>query len=225
MANNGATTESVGHVSYLRLLKTNYDNWSIHIKALLGLQDAWEVIELCCTKHATVEGLMNNEVKKLKESRKKDKIALYMMYQAVDESDFEKIAGAKTSKKVWETLEKAYKGADKVKQVHLQLLRGEFETLRMKESEGVSDYITRVEMMVNQLKRNDEEMSESRVVEKILRSLINNFENIVCAIKESKNLAKMMVDGLSSSLEAHEQIKKKKKNKRCYKKHFKSRQH
>jgi gag-polypeptide of LTR copia-type len=98
-----------------------------------------------------------------------------------------------------------------VKQVHLQTLRGEFKTLRMKESEGVSDYITRVEMMVNQLKRNDEEMSESRVIEKILRSLTNNFENVVCAREESKNLTKMTVDELSSSLEAHEQRKKKKK--------------
>jgi hypothetical protein len=45
-----------------------------------------------------VEGLTINQVKELKESRKKDKIALYMMYQAVDESDFEKITGAKTLK-------------------------------------------------------------------------------------------------------------------------------
>jgi gag-polypeptide of LTR copia-type/Domain of unknown function (DUF4219) len=225
MTNNGAAIESVRHVSCLCLLKTNYDNWSIHMKVLLGLQDAWEVIELCYTEHATVEGLMNNQVKKLKESRKKDKIVLYMMYQAVDESDFEKIAGEKTSKKVWKTLKKVYKGADNVKQVRLQLLRDEFKTLRMKESEDVSDYITRVEMMVNQLKRNGEEMSESRVVEKILRSLFNNFENIVYAIEESKNLAKMMVNELSSSLEAHEQRNNKKKNKRCYKKHFKSRQH
>jgi hypothetical protein len=37
-------------------------------------------------------------VKELKESRKKDKITLYLMYQTVDESGFEKIAGAKTSK-------------------------------------------------------------------------------------------------------------------------------
>jgi gag-polypeptide of LTR copia-type len=80
----------------------------------------------------------------------------------------------------------------------------------LKESEGVSDYITRVEMVVNQLKKNDEEMSESRVVEKILRSLINDYEIIMCVIEEAKNLAEMMVDELSSFLEAHEQRKKKK---------------
>jgi gag-polypeptide of LTR copia-type len=179
MANNGAAIESVGYVSCLRLSKTNYDNWSIHKKTLLGSQDAWEVVEFGYAEHATVEGLMINQVKELKKSRKKDKIALYMMYQAVDESDFEKVAGTKTSKEAWETLEKTYKGADRVKQVRLQTLRGEFKILRMNESEGVSDYIIRVEMMVNQLKRNGAEMSESRVVEKILRSLINDFENVV----------------------------------------------
>jgi cation diffusion facilitator CzcD-associated flavoprotein CzcO len=174
MANNGAAIESVGYVSCLRLSKTNYDNWSIHKKTLLGSQDAWEVVEFGYAEHATVEGLMINQVKELKKSRKKDKIVLYMMYQAVDESDFEKVAGTKTSKEAWETLEKTYKGADRVKQVRL------LKILRMNESEGVSDYIIRVEMMVNQLKRNGAEMSESRVVEKILRSLINDFENVVC---------------------------------------------
>jgi gag-polypeptide of LTR copia-type len=57
-------------------------------------------------------------------------------------------------------------------------------------------------------------MSESKVVKKILRSLTNDFENIVCAIEESKNLAEITVDELSSSLEAHEQ-KKRRKSKRC----------
>jgi gag-polypeptide of LTR copia-type len=54
-------------------------------------------------------------------------------------------------------------------------------------------------------------MSESKVVKKILRSLTNDFENIVCAIEESKNLAEITVDELSSSLEAHEQKKKEEK--------------
>jgi Domain of unknown function (DUF4219) len=110
MANNGATIGGVGHVSCLRLSKTNYENWCIHIKTLLGSQDVWEVVEFGYTEHATLQGLTNKQVKELKESRKKDKTALYLMYQAVDESGFEKIVCAKTSKEAWETLEKAYKG-------------------------------------------------------------------------------------------------------------------
>jgi len=134
-----------------------------------------------------------------------------MLYRAVDEAIFEKIVGASTSKEAWDILEKVFKGADRVKQVCLQTLRGELENMKMMESESVSDYITRVQAMVNQLNRNGETLSDARVVEKILRTLTDNFESIVCAIEESKDLATLTVDELASSLEAHEQRKKKKK--------------
>ena len=80
----------------------------------------------------------------------------------------------------------------------------------MKESENVSEYIMHVQNVVNILNRNEEMLSETRVLEKILRSLTNNFENVVCAIEESKDLAMFTVDELAGSLEAHEQRKKKK---------------
>ena len=54
-------------------------------------------------------------------------------------------------------------------------------------------------------------LAKTRVLEKILRSLTNNFENVLCAIEELKNLAMFIVDELAGSLEAHEQCKKKKK--------------
>jgi gag-polypeptide of LTR copia-type len=133
-----------------------------------------------------------------------------MLFQAVDESGFEKIAGATTSKETWDILEKVFKGADRVKQVRLQTLHGELESMKMKESKSVSDYITRVQAVVNQLIRNGEALIDARVVKKILRSLTDNFENVVCAIEE-KDLAKLTVDELAGSLEAHEQRKKKKK--------------
>nr|GEW58601.1 hypothetical protein [Tanacetum cinerariifolium] len=107
----------------------------------------------------------------------KDKAALYLLFQSLDESRFEKVAEATTSKEAWETLEKVYKGADRVKQVRLQTLHGELEAMKMKETEGVSDYITRVQTVVNQLNQNED----------------------------------MTIDYLSSSLEAHEQRKLKKK--------------
>ena len=55
--------------------------------------------------------------------------------------------------------------------MRLQTLRGKLESMKMKESESVSDYITRVQTVVNQLNRNREMLTETRVVEKILRTL------------------------------------------------------
>ena len=52
-------------------------------------------------------------------------------------------------------------------------------------------------------------LPETWVLEKILRSLTNNFENVVCTIEKSKDLATFTVDELAGSLEAHEQRKKK----------------
>jgi gag-polypeptide of LTR copia-type len=67
----------------------------------------------------------------------------------VDESGFEKITVAATSKEAWDTLQKVFKGADRVQQVWLQTLRGELEAMKTKESEEISDYITHVQIMVN----------------------------------------------------------------------------
>ena len=178
------------------------------MKALLGSQDAWEMVEEGFEEPKDTTGYTVAQNKTLKELQSNDNAALYMLFRVVDESGFEKIARATTSKEAWDTLEKVFKGTDRVKQVGLQTLRGELESMKM-ESENVSDYITRVQTVTNQLNRNEEMVLETRVVEKILRSLTDNFENVVYAIKESKDLAKFTVDELASSLEAHEQRKKK----------------
>ena len=64
--------------------------------------------------------------KALKEMRARDKTTLYMLFRAVDESTFKKIVGSTTLKEAWDRLEKAFRGEDRVKQVRLQTLRGEW---------------------------------------------------------------------------------------------------
>ena len=54
-----------------------------------------------------------------------------------------------------------------------------------------------LESVVNQLNRNGEMLIDARVVEKILRTLTENFESIVCAIEESKDLATFTVNELA----------------------------
>jgi len=142
------------------------------------------------------------QIATLKTTRAKDKTALYVLYRAVDESGFEKIANAMSSKEAWDIQEKAYKGDNRVKQVRLQTLRGELERMRMKEDERVAEYVARVETVANQLGKNGETLPACRVVEKILRSLTDDFENIVCAIEESKDLTALSMEELARSLEA-----------------------
>ena len=139
-------------VSLPKLTKAvNYDNWSLKMKAFLGSQENSEVVEDGFYEPANTTGWSNGQLKVLKDARVKDKATLYILYQAVDESGFEKISSAKSSKEAWDILEKAYKGDGRVKQVQLQTFRGELKSMRMKEIEGVAEYITRVETVANQL--------------------------------------------------------------------------
>ena len=191
------------------------------MKALLGSQDAWQVVEESFEEPKDTTGYLAAQNKALKELRSKDKATLYMLFQAVFGSGFEKIARATTSKEAWDTLEKVFKGIDRVKQVRLQTLRDELECMKMNESENVSDYITRVQTVVNQLNRNGEMLPETRVVEKILRLLTNNFENVVCGIEESKDLATFTVDG-SLVLSRHTSNVRRRRRRHSFK-HFKPR--
>ena len=48
-------------------------------------------------------------------------------------------------------------------------------------------------------------MSNVKIVEKILRSLTDKFNFVVCSIEESKDIDQLIVDELQTSLLVHEQ--------------------
>ena len=115
-------------------MKENYESWQIQMKALFGSQELWELIpngyvELTSKQEATYTAEQNNF---LQDQRKKDKKVLFLLYQGVDESTFEKIA---LSKEAWEILGIFFKGVAHVKRVRLQTLRVEFEVAHMKDGD------------------------------------------------------------------------------------------
>ncbi|XP_074337573.1 uncharacterized protein LOC141674771 [Apium graveolens] len=191
-----------------KLTVTNYGNWSIQMKVLLGSYDNWEIVENWFNEPidtAAEAALPNAEKTALKEIRKKDKKALYTIIQGVDESTFEKISNAKMAKDAWEILQKSFQGVEKVKKVRLQILRGEFENLKMKSSENIGEFVTGFKTVINEMKRNGESFDDVRVMEKLLRSLTRKFDYVVTSIEESKDLSTISIDELVGSLQAHEQ--------------------
>ncbi|KAI0519880.1 hypothetical protein KFK09_007341 [Dendrobium nobile] len=182
----------------------NYNQWSIQMRVLYQSQELWEIVENGFQEPEVERDLNQRLLQELKENRKKDRKALFFIYQAVDEIIFERISTVKTAKEAWDTLHASYKGDEKVKMVRLQTLRSQFDMLKMKESESVEEYFNRVITIVNQLKLNGELVEDKRVIEKILRSLTRKFEATVVAIEEAKNIEQMSIEGLLGSLQSHE---------------------
>ncbi|XP_070020812.1 uncharacterized protein [Nicotiana sylvestris] len=174
MANNGPLS-----FQYPRLTKDNYEKWCLRMKVILGSQDVWEIIDRGYAKPDNEEALPQNEKEVLTKTRKKDQQALTLIHQCLDTAMFEKVADATTSKEAWEILQNSLQGVDKVKKVKLQTLRADFEVLKMKESECISDYFSKVKAVVNQLRRYGEDIEDVRVVEKILRTLTPKFNFVV----------------------------------------------
>ncbi|KAH9719925.1 hypothetical protein KPL70_005931 [Citrus sinensis] len=180
------------------------------MKDLLGVHDVWDVVEKDFIMPENDATLIAVQKQNLKDLKKKENKAKYLIFQSLDEDAFEKIAGTTSSKEAWEKLETSYKGTEQVKKVCLQTLRGEFESLHIKASESISDYFTRVVTVSNELKRNGEELKEVKIIEKILRLVDSKFDHIVVTIKETRDLEDMTIEQLQGRLQAYEEKLKKK---------------
>nr|GFC96374.1 retrovirus-related Pol polyprotein from transposon TNT 1-94 [Tanacetum cinerariifolium] len=132
------------------------------------------------------------------------------LFQAIDKNILKTILQKDTSAQLWESMKKKYQGNQRVQRAQLQALRREFEILEMKEGETVTDYISRVMAIVNNMGNNGEILKETQIVEKILRTLTEKFNYIVVSIEESKDITTLTIDELQSSLIVHEQKFRKK---------------
>ena len=115
---------------------------------------------------------MNNAQKNALEARwDRDLIATWLIQSCIEESIFPRISGATSAYQAWNLLASAYKGTDHVKTVRLQTLRLQFESLKMKESETVDQFMTRVSGIVTPFQTYGEPLEKNFVVQKILRCL------------------------------------------------------
>ena len=82
----------------LMLNKRNYDNRSMKMKALLGTQDVWEIIEKGHIEPGNKASLSQTQRDGLRDSRKRHKKAFYLIYQGLDDNAFEKVSKGKSAK-------------------------------------------------------------------------------------------------------------------------------
>lgn len=117
----------------------------------LGAHDVKEIIEKDYNEPVNEVSLSQTQKEGLRDWRKRDKKALYLIYQGLDEDTFEKNSSEKSVKEAWEKHRMSFSGLDQVNNVCLQILRGEFEVLHMKQGKLASYYFLRVLMVTNNL--------------------------------------------------------------------------
>ncbi|WVZ09091.1 hypothetical protein V8G54_022437 [Vigna mungo] len=166
----------------------NFEDWCVKTDVILGFHEIDEIVkdefkELA--KTATEEEKEAN-----KENRKLDCKAHMILHQCISATIFQK---------------DGYGTAGNIKEIKLQSLRRQYELLNMGEQETIQGYIDRIQVIVNAMRACDKIVKDKKIVHKILRTLTPQYDHIVVAIVESRDLKKMKVEELQNSLEAHEQ--------------------
>ncbi|XP_074326990.1 uncharacterized protein LOC141664933 [Apium graveolens] len=182
----------------------DYDHWSLVMENLLHSKEYWGIIDPGFDDLKSIEKPNPTQKAALDEATLKDLKAKNYLFQSINKTTLKTITQKETAKQLWDSMKVKYKGSAKVKRAQLQRLRRTLEILEMKVGEGVTGYFARVIETVNDMRNCREIIDDVKIVEKILRSLTDNFNYVVCSIEESKDIDSLTVDELQESLQVHE---------------------
>lgn len=181
----------------------DYDHWSMIMENLLRSKEYWGVIDPGYETLSRLEAPTPAQQKALDEAKLKDLKAKNYLFQSIDKTILKTMTRKETAKQLWESMKVKHQGSARVKRAQLQRLRRTFETLEMKAGERISGYFARVMETTNDMRNCGENLDDVKIVEKILRSLTENFNFVVCSIEESKDIDLLTVDELQASLQIH----------------------
>nr|KYP76208.1 hypothetical protein KK1_020441 [Cajanus cajan] len=183
----------------------NYHIWIVKMRSCLKSFGLWEYVDQDkevppLRANPTIAQMKQHE----EETLKKEKV-VSCLHSALTDDVFTSIMHLETAKQIWDELNERYAGDERVRSIKLLTLKREFEMLKMKESESVKEYTSKLSHLVNQMRLYGEVVHDHKVVEKMLISLPVKFEAKVAAIEESCDLKKLTISEMVSKLQAHEQ--------------------
>ena len=130
--------------------------------------------------------------------------ALNAIFCGVSPNEFHRISHITVAKEAWQILENIYEGTKKVKDTKLQMLTTRFEEPKMSKDESFNSFYSKLNEVVIGKFNLGEKTEDSKVVRKILHSLLESFHAKETAVEESKDLGEIKVQELIGSLQTYE---------------------
>ena len=129
---------------------------------------------------------------------------LNALFSAVTNEEFKKISSTETAKEAWTILQTTYKGTKAVKDSKLQMLITSFEEIKIEEDESFDEFYAKLKNIVNSAFNLGKTIPETKIVRKVLRSLLERFHTKITVIEESKDINKILLTELVGNLLTYE---------------------
>lgn len=179
---------------------TSYGYWNARMNFFLKSIDVWKIVETGWIKQKEAHKITVTQTR----ARLSNDKALHALCQALSPSEFARIWNCEIAKDAWQILETTYEGTKLVKSAKLQLLISKFQEIKMLEEETVGEFYTKVSDLRNSMVSLGKQISDVKLIRKILRSLPERFRITVTTIEESKDLEEMKIEELVRSLQTYE---------------------
>ncbi|XP_031259739.1 uncharacterized protein LOC116117871 [Pistacia vera] len=166
----------------------HYHIWAVKMKAFLRGQGLWQYVEENRQPPPLGQNPTLNKLRMHEEETAKAPRALSHIHAAVIDLVFTRIMAYENPKEAWDKLREEYMGSTTTRNMQILNLRREFEMQRMQETEKVKDYVDRLMNVVNKIRLLGVELTDLRVVEKVLVSLSERFESKISSLEDSKDM-------------------------------------
>ena len=152
----------------------NYAFWKVQMRAFLCSIDdtVWDAVEAGWTRPEATKSTWDKAALAVANANSK---ALNAILYGVSPDEFHRISHITIAKEAWEILETTYEGTKKVKDTKLQRLTTQFKELKMSEDESFDSFYSKLNEVVVGKFNLGEKMEDSKIVRKILRSLLEAF--------------------------------------------------
>jgi hypothetical protein len=168
------------------LTRTNYVEWALLMQVNLEAMEVWQSINPGTSP------------------RKNDRMALGALLRGVPQEMWSILAKKKTVKEAWEAVRNMRIGSDHVKMANAQRLMMLFKNITFKEGEMVDEFGLRIESLAESLWALGENLTDARVVKKMMRVLPKRFSQITALIETLLDVNTMLVEDLVSRLKSSE---------------------
>ncbi|GAV79410.1 DUF4219 domain-containing protein/UBN2 domain-containing protein [Cephalotus follicularis] len=183
----------------------NYQTWAVRMRAYLEGCDFWEAVEQDYEVAPLPDNPTINQIKYYKERTTRKAKAKSCLYAVISPAIFSRIMACESAKDIWDFLKAEYQGDEKIRSMKGLNLTAEFKRLQMKESETIKEYSDKLIRIENQARVLSTDLSEKRLVQKILVSLPERFEATIASLENTKDLSQIKLEKLQSALQAQEQ--------------------